>query len=119
MEFPEPNFSLTPYGEVDTKRLAWLRETYDTATLLQFVDQLDALKPRLAANGGIRDDLLQLHRMAHTVINDANLAEPQNEMTLWEVANELADELYNISDVFSQAAQRLRPLVALRPDQGD
>ena len=119
MEIPAPNFRVTPYGDVDPEALAALRDTYDTAMLLEWVKRIDRLCNRLAPADGLRDELLRLHRMAHTVVNGVVLIEPAGHTDVWELAQELADELDELAATFSEAAQQVRPLVALRPEQGE
>ena len=50
-----------------------LQETFDTTTILRAVDQLDVIRSRCCDPAGLRDDLLRLHGMAHTVINGGAL----------------------------------------------
>lgn len=118
MEFPEPNFRVTPYGDVDVDALERLRGSFNTGELLALVGRLDQLLPRLMPTGGIRNELLQLHRMAHTVANGAALTEPAGNLDLWEAAQALSEELGELADVLAQAAELLQPLIDLQPDQG-
>ncbi|WP_308445834.1 Tn3 family transposase post-transcriptional regulator TnpC [Chitinolyticbacter albus] len=115
MDLPKPTFAVTPYGDVDAAQLATLRQGYETAALLKLVEQLDRLRPRLAAGAGIRDDLLRLHRMAHCIINGGPLSEPIGDTDLWECAVALADEFKHLASTFDAIAQQLQPLSQLRP----
>jgi len=117
MDIPKPNFSVTPYGDVDAAKLDQLRQRFDTTSLLELVDRLTPIAERFRADGGLRDDLLRLHRMAHTVINGASMSEPAAE-DLWELAAELIDELMQTADACQELAASLQPLAELQPDQG-
>lgn len=64
---------------------------------------------------GVRDELLRLHRMAHTVINGANPSESSAD-DLWEVAAALIDEFRQMSDHCLEIAAALQPLADLQPD---
>lgn len=119
MTIPAPNFAITPYGDVDPAQLAHLREHFDTASLLGITDQLDRLRNRLHAGGGLRDDVLRLHRMAHVVINGAGLAEPAGDDDIWEYAAMLVVEMQDMAIMLERAASRLAPLAELRPNYGD
>lgn len=118
MEFPEPNFRVTPYGDVDADALERLRGGFDTNELLALVERLDQLLPRLVPTDGIRNELLQLHRMAHTVANGVALTEPAGNLDLWEAAQALSEELGELAEMFAEAAELLQPLIDLQPDQG-
>ncbi|MFJ4294222.1 Tn3 family transposase post-transcriptional regulator TnpC [Cupriavidus sp. NPDC089707] len=63
----------TAYGRLDRAALRQAQDTYDTAILLRMVDELDALLADARAEDGLRDMLLRLHGMAHTVINGAGM----------------------------------------------
>jgi hypothetical protein len=67
----------TPYGELSAPGLEELRKSFDTRQLLKAVDELD----RFCAlwKKELRADLLRLHAMAHTLINDAPLTSVQGE----------------------------------------
>ena len=117
MELPEPNFVVTPYGDVDAAALENLRQGFDTAALLGLVERLAWMAQRLDP-GGVRDDLLRLHRMAHTVINDANVSESSAD-DLWEVAARLIDEFREMADNCLAIAATLQPLADLQPRHDD
>lgn len=119
MDLPDPTFAVTPYGDVDAHQLEVLRETFDTTNLLTLVDGLDRWRARLAPAGGIRDDLLRLHGMAHTVINGASLMQPSDDVDLWEEAEDLANELRELAEGFLLAAEQIQPLADLKPRHED
>ena len=97
MDIPEPRFAVTPYGDVDSAALDNLRQSFDTTALLELVDGLAPMAQRFDRTGGVRDELLRLHRMAHTVINGANPSESSAD-DLWEVAAALIDEFRQMSE---------------------
>lgn len=63
----------TAYGRLDRAALRQAQHTYDTTILLRMVDDLDAMLAEARAEDGLRDMLLRLHGMAHTVINGAGM----------------------------------------------
>lgn len=119
MDLPKPTFAVTPYGDVDASQLETLRASFDTTSLLTLVDRLDHCCRRLVTVGGIRDDVLRLHGMAHTVINGAALMQPSGEMDLWEEAEDLTNEFRELAEAFLQAAEQLQPLADLNPHHDD
>ncbi|WP_043634675.1 Tn3 family transposase post-transcriptional regulator TnpC [Chromobacterium haemolyticum] len=119
MDLPKPTFAVTPYGDVDASQLKTLRASYDTTSLLALVDQLDRCCLRLVLVSGIRDDLLRLHGMVHTVINGAALTQPSGEMDLWEEAVGLTNEFRELAEVFLKAAEQIQPLADLNPHHKD
>jgi len=118
MELPEPNFVVTPYGDVDAAVLENLRQGFDTAALLGLIERLTRMVAQRLDTGGVRDDLLRLHRMAHTVINGANVSESSTE-DLWEVAACLIDEFLQIANGCLEIAAALQPLADLQPRHDD
>lgn len=108
----------TPYGRVDAAALQALRDTFDTTAILRVVDQLDAIRLRCCEPAGLRDDLLRLHGMAHTLINDAALSYPATGPTFVDQAEDIIEELDDWILLLKRAVQALRPLEALRPGDG-
>lgn len=105
----------TPYGRVDAEALQALRDTFDTTTILRVVDHLDAIRARCCEPAGLRDDLLRLHGMAHTLINGAALSYPTTGPTLVDQAEAIIEELEDWILLLKRAVQALRPLEPLRP----
>lgn len=114
--FGEPGMpdTQTPYGTVDADALLELHETFNTMAILRAVDQLDAIRARCAPEG-LRDDLLRLHAMAHTVINGAGLSYPTDGPTLVEQADAVIEELDDWVRMLKQTVKALQPLESLRP----
>ncbi len=100
----------TPYGLMDRAALQEAQQSFDTNVLLRMVDELDRLTIGVREQGGLRDQLLQLHRLAHTVINGAGLAGSSAE-TLPELA---ADILMEVRETVSTLRAWLEPLEALQ-----
>ncbi|QEZ48978.1 Tn3 family transposase post-transcriptional regulator TnpC [Cupriavidus oxalaticus] len=105
----------TPYGRVDAEALQVLQETFDTTAILRAVDQLDVIRARCCDPAGLRDDLLRLHGMAHTVINGAALSCSTTGPTLVDQAEAIIEELDDWILLLKQAVCELRPLEPLRP----
>jgi len=115
IKLPPASFQVTPYGDVDAKARAFLRENYDTSRLLAVVDLLDMLRPLFAVEGGLREDLLRLHAMSHTVLNGAPLAVSSGKTDIWEAAREALEDLSRVHDVVQEIASVVRPLEDLEP----
>lgn len=109
-----PQSIQTAYGPVDVVALQELASTFDTSTILRAVDQLDALRARLCPPEGLRDDLLQLHGMVHTVLNGAPLSVSAVDATLIEQTDDLLEELEDEIKMLCAILAMVRPLAALR-----
>jgi hypothetical protein len=108
----------TPYGKVNADALQTLQETFDTRTILRAVDQFDGIRARCEPEG-LRDDLLRLHGMAHTVINGASLSYATHGPTLTEQIDAIMEELDDWIAILRQTQHALRPLEALRAELGN
>ena len=75
---------------VREKALEALQNSFDTQRLLAAVDAVDQIRARI---DGLRDDLLDLHRMAAEVINEDYDSRPAREEPIWELAEMLASEM--------------------------
>ena len=109
----------TPYGEVDAAALEALESGYDTTRMLDAVGTLDEVRTSLYDPEGLRDDLLRLHSIAHTLVNGAALTVgAQDEQFVDQVSdvidqiNQYVAELLAIRDV-------LQPLETLRPENSN
>lgn len=105
----------TPYGPVDTDALHRLQDSFDTREILRIVDLVDTIRTRVSEPAGIRDDLLQLHGMAHSVLNGAGLVSGAANPALVEQAETIVEELEDLIRVLQRAVHALRPLELLRP----
>jgi hypothetical protein len=80
----------TLYGELSASGLEEIRKSFDTRQLLKTVDDLDRFCGLWKKE--MRADLLRLHGMAHTLINDAPLTSVQGEEDMCEAAFSIAEE---------------------------
>ena len=79
------------------------------------MDWIDDVREQLGPTG-IRQALLRLHAMAHTVIDAAPITVTSNGESIWELADDLSGELYEMMDRLSEALKMVDKLVALAPD---
>jgi hypothetical protein len=105
----------TAYGLLDEQGLLDLQNSYDTRQLLVMVEGLDRLVGDWRREDGLRDAVLRLHGMAHTVINGALLAPSANRETLPELAWDIASDLREAVDTLQQWIRLLDPLEELQP----
>lgn len=105
----------TAYGRVDRAALRAVQDTYDTTALLVMIDKLDVLLKRAREEDGLRDMLLYLHGMAHTLINGAGMTVPSNDESLPELASDISAELLQIILVLQEWRRQLEPLEQLAP----
>ena len=113
-----PSSIETVYGRVDGKTLEQLQEEFDTYKLLDLIDEIDALRDRICDPDGMRAELLRLHAMAHTVINDAPVTMGADDITIWELADELATEFATFANQARRASSLLDQLAKLMPEDG-
>lgn len=106
----------TPYGDVDSEALQSLQQTFDTRAILHAVELLDGIRARCGPDG-LRDDLLRLHGMAHTVINGASLSYSTDGPTLVEQVDAVLWELDDWIVALQRMRKTLEPLEPLRPDE--
>ncbi|HTF63806.1 MAG TPA: hypothetical protein VK638_14035 [Edaphobacter sp.] len=104
----------TPYGYVRIRTLQTLQSTFDTTELLKAVDDLDRFYAQWKRE--LRDDVLRVHAMAHSVINDAPLSCAPGEEGLGEIAASVADELQECRNTFTSVVSLLKQLATLKPD---
>lgn len=105
----------TAYGRVDSTNLQKVRDSYDTQTLLSVVDELDDLARDARSEDGLRDMLLSLHTMAHTVINGAPMVAPIGYATLPELAAEVSMQLHEAVSLLQKWIRCVEPLEGLKP----
>lgn len=74
------------------------------------VEELDAVTIPARQEGGLRDQLLRLHAMAHAVINGARLSAPAGE-SLPELASDVLTEVHEAIDILQRW---VRPLEVLQ-----
>uniref|UniRef100_UPI003F496893 Tn3 family transposase post-transcriptional regulator TnpC n=1 Tax=Cupriavidus yeoncheonensis TaxID=1462994 RepID=UPI003F496893 len=105
----------TAYGRLDRAALRQAQDTYDTTILLRMVDELDGLLADACAEDGLRDMLLRLHGMAHTVINGAGMTVTTGEETLPELASDAMGEMLRIVTLLRGWLRQIEPLERLTP----
>jgi hypothetical protein len=109
----------TDYGTLNSKKLEELQQSFDTTKILAAVDTIDEIRYRICEPDGIRQELLDLHAMAHTIINgDSSLNVPIGTC-IWEVAQELELEIDEFATKLSEIANLLVKLGDLVPDDED
>lgn len=106
---------VTPYGRLDRAALLELENTYDTRVLLKAVEQLDQVLGAARAQDGLRDTLLRLHSMAHTVVNGAGMVANAKGDTLPELAFDTTSELRELVETLQRWIKQIEPLERLQP----
>jgi hypothetical protein len=107
----------TSYGTLNSKKLEELQQNFDTTKILAAVDTIDEIRYRICEPDGMRQDLLDLHAMAHTIINgDSTLNVPRGTC-IWEVAQDLELEIDEFATKLSEIADLLIKLGELVPDE--
>ena len=104
----------TPYGEVRTEALEELQASFDTCQILTAVDDLDRFCAQWKRELGV--DLLRLHAMAHTVINDAPLTNVLGEESISEAAFSVAEDFRDWQQSLQSAIVQLDQIAELAPE---
>lgn len=105
----------TAYGLVDEEALDDLQETFDTRTLLALVDDLDSLVDLIRSEDGLRDELMRLHGMIHTVLNGVGLSVMAGEDTLPDVVVDSLTSIRSMRSTMNAWILALEPLEKLVP----
>lgn len=108
--------AVSPLMDVDAIGLQKLRATFDTTHLLRAVDDLDTVRAALADPDELRADLLRLHGMAHTLVNEGAIAATSADETIAELAANIEAELERMSALLLSIRQQIRPLLTLALD---
>lgn len=108
----------TPYGLLDRTALEEAQRSFDTRVLLTMVEQLDRFLVAIREQDGLRDQLLQLHRISHSVINGAGLAGSSDE-TLPELATDILMEVADLLATLRAWCAPLEALQALEPQEDE
>jgi hypothetical protein len=76
------------------------------------------LKVRISLHDlqGLRDDLLRVHAMAHTIVNGADLAAQRGEVSFVDPVSNVIDEIDQHVAGLLAIRDVLQPLETLRPD---
>jgi len=108
----------TPYGRVNGQVLDELYESFDTMRLLEAVDIIDEIRYRICEPDQMRQDLLKLHAMAHTLINGAGMTEsPDPETPIWEWADEIDMVMFEWVPKLEKVIETLQELIRLIPEE--
>jgi hypothetical protein len=108
----------TAYVLLDNTNLQKVRDGYDTRDLLSTIDELDELVRETRGEDGLRDMLLRLHAMAHTVVNGAPMAvSGGGHDSLPELATDVKMQLREAVLLFQKWIRRIEPLES--PIPGD
>ena len=92
-----------------------LRRSFETQRLLDSVNQMDRLV-ELIGDASFRNDLLRLHGMANTIINDAPKTVSSGKEKIWELAGSLAMELEERVEDLGATLKLLDQLAELAPE---
>jgi hypothetical protein len=112
----EPSSTVvTAYGRLDKVTLEEVQSTYDTSALLRAVDELDGILVAATDHDGLRDMLLRLHSMAHTVINGASMSVTTDRESLPELAADLIAEVQTVISAMQRIIRLVEPLERLEP----
>ena len=109
----------TSYGTLNSKKLEELQQNFDTTKILAAVDTIDEIRYRICEPDGMRQDLLDLHSMAHTIINGDSAVNVPRGTCIWEVAQALELEIDEFATKLSEIANLLIKLGELVPDDED
>jgi hypothetical protein len=109
----------TAFGSVNAAALERLLEPFETQRLLDAVDQVDRLAEWIGDS--FRQDLLRLHGMANTIINNAPKTISSDREKIWELAGSLAMELEEMVEDLGATLEGLHQLAKLAPEfaEGD
>ena len=104
----------TEYGPVDQKALKTLQNSFDTMRLLHAVDAIDHMRGRIDQ---LRKNLLDLHGMAATIINDNHdCNHPSREEPIWELAEMVTADIVEFEEGLGRTYETLQPLETLMPE---
>ncbi len=109
------NTTPTAYGLMDSAALAELRSTFDTSMLLRMVDELAAAGQAAQGEDSLRESVLRLQAMAHTVVNGAGMTVATDDETLPELAESVVDEMRDAIARLQRWISQLEPLLSLEP----
>jgi len=105
----------TAYGLLDRAALEQAQDSYDTTALLRTVDQLDRMLVEAREADGLRDTVMRLHGMAHTVINGAGMTVPTGEDSLPELASDVVNDMRQMIQRLQGWIRQIEPLEELAP----
>jgi hypothetical protein len=106
----------TEYGRVDSAQLEKLQSGFDTSRLLDALEVIDELRKRLCDPQQLRQELLDLHSMAHTIVNGTEMNVSSSRGPIWSKAASLEMELSEYADNLSAVAELIQELALLAPE---
>jgi hypothetical protein len=109
----------TIYGTVNSKKLDELQQYFDTTKILAAVDTIDEICSSICDLDGIRLELLNLHSMAHTIINGDSTINAPTGTCIWEVAQDLELQIDDFATKLNGISTMLGRLGELAPDEED
>jgi hypothetical protein len=98
----------TAYGTVDAAVLRELPGRFPTPDLLKAAEAIEAQRLWL------RDSLMRLHGMARHLV-DGGPATPGAQEPIWQLAEEIADQLEACTAAFADTTRLVDRLARLRP----
>lgn len=104
---------MTAYGRLDERALQEAQNSYDTSVLLRIVGDLDRVLLAVGDRDGLRERVLRLHGMAHSVINGAGLSVSTDTESLPELAGEIIDEAQEVIAKLQWWITQIEPLEQL------
>ena len=104
---------MTAYGRLDEITLQEVQNSYDTSALLRVVDDVDRTLLAVGDRDGLRDMVLRLHAMAHSVINGAGLSVSTDSESLPELAGEIIEEAQDVITKLQAWIAQIEPLERL------
>ena len=105
----------TAYGRLDRTTYEAVRRGFDSSTLLAMVTKLDEFMSEARVDGGLRDEMLRLHSMANTVLNDGPLSVAASPVTLPELADDIRNEIDAAVESFRSWLPILDALAGMAP----
>lgn len=110
----------TPFGTVNADVLDEMWESFNTMQILDAVGVVDSIGRRTAYNEeSIRNDLLKLHGMAHTVINQAESTVGAEDQTVYELADALSMEIGEWIEHLQGVVDTLDEIARLAPEDDE
>jgi len=109
----------TDVGTVDARMFEKLSEDFDTRRLTTGMNTLTAIRSQVTEIDDWQKRLTRLHRMAMYLINEDDFTGPTGDEPIWEVARELADEIWDWKEGIDELYEALDELSDLAPDPDD
>lgn len=104
----------TSYGTVDQQALEELRKTFDTARLRSAIEAIDNCPAGEVERPTLHASLRCLHDMARHLIDNAPMT-VTSEQPIWQLAEEILDDIEERHLELSGVVAPVRALAALRP----